>query len=36
MKVNVTNKGASHKKEYGGADKMCKSRKYKKQTTTKH
>lgn len=32
MKVNVTNKGASHKKEYGGADKMCKSRKYKKQT----
>ena len=31
MKVNVTNKGASHKKEYGGAN-MCKSRKYKKQT----
>lgn len=32
MNINVTNKGASHKKEYGGADKMCKSRKYKKQT----
>ena len=31
MKVNVTNKGASHEKEYGGAN-MCKSRKYKKQT----
>lgn len=31
MRVNVTNKGASHKKEYGGAN-MCKSRKYKKQT----
>lgn len=31
MNINVTNKGASHKKEYGGAN-MCKSRKYKKQT----
>ena len=31
MSINVTNKGASHKKEYGGAN-MCKSRKYKKQT----
>ena len=31
MRVNVTNNGASHKKEYGGAN-MCKSRKYKKQT----
>ena len=25
MNINVTNKGASHKKEYGGAN-MCKSR----------